>query len=64
MMPMERLRVAVADRDRQRGRPLTDEERLTNLRAAIERCDRCNAPVKLSWDVCLTCGFKLKDDTP
>lgn len=57
----EKLRQRIETMNKLRGRPLTDIEKLENLKAMMFRCDRCDATLDtLLWDYCPWCGWDLK----
>ncbi len=63
--PFQRLaivRAKIEAQDAARGRPLTDTERLSNLFAAMRRCDQCDNAIDLEWHYCASCGYNLIDE--
>lgn len=58
----EKIRKIRERAEAERGRPLTDEERLQNLEDALSRCDRCEGKIEANWQYCPACGWQLVED--
>lgn len=59
MTPTDKLRAKIAEQDAARGRPLTDAEKLANLKASLSRCDKCEKPVQMNDRYCPWCSYDL-----
>ena len=54
-----RLQEVIDRQDAERGVPLTEQEKMLNLLAALHRCDRCEKSIELKWRFCAWCGYDL-----
>jgi len=61
MTPREKLAAYIAQKDAERGRPLTAAEQLANLKWALSHCDKCEAVIEANWTYCPWCGHQLMD---
>ncbi len=48
-----------AQKDRDRGRPLTARERLANIAEALTTCDGCGDRIEWGTEVCPHCRYRL-----